>query len=274
MSFIAQLHKRAGVARTSTLIAAGVPRGEIAGAVASAKAVRLKRGWVALPDADPMLMLAAKYSMTISCISNAKRLGLWVFKEEQCHLASRPDGRHFHDPRVVVHRHRPLEPRHPDRLEDTLVNTLVLVTHCVPHEEAVAIWDSALNKKLTDIPSLVQLPLPPRARKVLNDTTPLADSGLESYLRQRLAWTGVPFKMQVWLFGHRVDALLGERLVLQVDGAHHVRAQRDSDITHDAQLRLRGYTVIRMSYRQLIHEWPLIQDLITHAIANGLHHAH
>lgn len=102
MSFISQLHRRAGVARTSTLIAAGVPRAEIARAVAMAKAVRVKRGWVALPDADPMLILAARYSMTISCISNAKRLGLWVFKEEQSHLASRPDGRHFHDPRAPL----------------------------------------------------------------------------------------------------------------------------------------------------------------------------
>ncbi|MBC9927574.1 MULTISPECIES: endonuclease domain-containing protein [unclassified Leucobacter] len=274
MSVPSELRKLGGIARTATLLTSGFTRYEIAQAVARSLVFRVTRGWVALPNTDPLLLLAARHSVTISCISRAKRLGLWVFSEERTHVASLPNGPPLHDPRLVVHRHRPLVPRHPDLLEDSLVNTLVLVTTCVPHEEAVAIWDSALNKKLTDLHSLSQLALPARARDVLNDATPLADSGLETYLRQRLGWTNVPLKLQVWLFGHRVDALLGERLVLQVDGGYHVGAQRDSDNLHDAQLRLRGYTVIRISYRQLIHEWPAMQDLITNAIANGLHRAH
>ena len=273
MSVSSEVRRLGGVVRTATLLRLGCTRYEIAQAVSRSLVLRVARGWVALPHADPLLLLAARHNVTVSCISRAKRLGLWVLDNDRPHVASLPNGPPIRDPHVVVHRHRPLEPRHPDRLEDSLINTLVLVTTCVPHEEAVAIWDSALNKKLTDLHALNQLPLPARARRVLRDATPLADSGLETYLRQRLGWTGVPFRMQVWLFGHRVDLLLGERLVLQVDGGHHVGAQRDSDNAHDALLRLRGYTVIRISYRQLIHEWPLIQDLITHAIANGLHHA-
>lgn len=271
MSLHSQLRGLGGVARTPTLLSLGVSRHTIVKSLTQARIVRVKRGWVALPDADPVLVTAARNSVVISCISRAKRLGLWVFKEEQTHVASKPNGAPLTDPHFIVHRHRPISPRHPDHLEDSLVNTLALVAACMPHEEAVAIWDSALNKKLTDVHTLQQFPLPSRAQKVLGDTTPLTDSGIESYLRQRLAWLPATFRLQIWLLGHRVDALVGERLVIQADGGHHIGPQRDSDNKHDAVLRLAGYTVIRVSYRQLVHEWPKVQELITSAIAQGLH---
>ncbi|WP_232531663.1 DUF559 domain-containing protein [Microbacterium halophytorum] len=71
--------------------------------------------------------------------------------------------------------------------------------------------------------------------------------------------------------GHRVDLLIGERLLLQIDGAHHVDAQRRRDIEHDAALRLAGYHVIRVDYVQIVSDWPRTQDAILGAIARGLH---
>lgn len=73
------------------------------------------------------------------------------------------------------------------------------------------------------------------------------------------------------LHGHRVDFLIGDRLVLQIDGGHHVGAQREADIAHDAVLRLHGYTVIRVGYAQVTERWPEVQDRILRAIAQGLH---
>ncbi|WP_343045361.1 DUF559 domain-containing protein [Microbacterium pseudoresistens] len=70
-----------------------------------------------------------------------------------------------------------------------------------------------------------------------------------------------------------MDCLIGERLIVQIDGGHHVGAQRTSDIDHDARLMLRGYHVIRVSYVQLMHRWPEVQLLIMTAIAQGLHRA-
>jgi very-short-patch-repair endonuclease len=273
MSLFSELQRFDGIMSTATLRNTGQSRRQIEHAISAGVIHRIRPGWVALPTADPMLVLAAKRAVTLTCLTRARRLGLWVFAEKRTHVASKPHGRGISDPRFVVHWHAPLEPRDPNRLEDTLVNTLVLVAACVPHEEAVAIWDSALNKRLTDIHRLKQLRLPTRARRVLADATPLSDSGIETYLRQRLKWLQVPLKLQVMLSGHRVDGLLGERLVLQVDGGHHVGLQRDVDNAHDLELQLCGYTVIRISYRQLIYEWPLVQDRITSAMANGLHHA-
>jgi very-short-patch-repair endonuclease len=76
---------------------------------------------------------------------------------------------------------------------------------------------------------------------------------------------------QAWIAGHRVDFLIGERLVLQIDGGHHVGKQREDDIRHDAELRLSGYTVIRVGYRLIIDDWPAVQDLVMRAVAQGLH---
>lgn len=61
--------------------------------------------------------------------------------------------------------------------------------------------------------------------------------------------------------------------MVQTDGyAHHASsAHRSADIAHDAELRLRGYTVLRFSYRQVVHERALVDRTIRRAIAQRLH---
>ena len=65
--------------------------------------------------------------------------------------------------------------------------------------------------------------------------------------------------------------LIGERLVLQIDGGHHVGHQRDRDNAHDARLRLMGYHVIRVGYTQMMDDWAAVQESIMQAVARGLH---
>ena len=43
----------------------------------------------------------------------------------------------------------------------------------------------------------------------------------------------------------------------------------DSD--EDAELALRGYTVMRLSYAQIIHDWPAVERSIRRALAARLH---
>lgn len=50
-------------------------------------------------------------------------------------------------------------------------------------------------------------------------------------------------------------------------------AQRTEDIRHDAQLKLMGYHVIRVSYHQIVNDWPAVQAVIIRAVAQGLHRA-
>lgn len=76
---------------------------------------------------------------------------------------------------------------------------------------------------------------------------------------------------QAWILDHRVDLLIGDSLVVQIDGASHTGAQRTADIAHDAQLALRGYTVLRFSYEQIMHRWHEVQQVIMDAVAQGKH---
>lgn len=156
-------------------------------------------------------------------------------------------------------------------LVDPIENVLAHVAECQPFERPLAVWDSALNKQLVSLPVLQRYKWRPAARHVLESATPFADSGLETYLRARLKWLGLPFRLQAWIAGHPTDALIGERLILQADGATHTGAQRDEDIRHDAELRLMGYHVIRVSYHQIMNSWPAFQEMLMRAIAQGLH---
>jgi len=70
----------------------------------------------------------------------------------------------------------------------------------------------------------------------------LSDSGLETLPVSRLAASGIRVSQQVMLEGHKVDGLIGDRLVLQSDGFsfHSSAEQRRADIAHDRRLALLG----------------------------------
>jgi len=262
-----------GVARPTRLVREGHGRRQIADAVSRGLVTRVRRDWIASPDADEYLIAAARTGTVVSCITAAERLGLWVHERpDRPHVAY--PGRGKPVPTVaVVHWQRAIVPRHPDVLEDGIENVLMTVAACRPYEEARAVWESAVNKRLVDRRRLERLPWVGTARHLATEVTPWADSGLETYFPVRLRWIGLPIRPQIWIDGHRVDFLIGDRLVVQIDGGHHVGPQRSEDIRHDAALMLLGYHVIRVSYDQVMHRWHEIQEQIMQAVAQGLHRA-
>jgi very-short-patch-repair endonuclease len=267
----AYVHAHGGVVRTRKLIRAGYSRHRIDRALAGGSLIRVRKGWVSAPGADPYLVAAARAGVVLSCVTQARRLGLWVLHEDRPHVAA-PAHSGCATPRnATVHWAKPVVPRHPDALTDPVENVLVLVALCQPFEPALAVWESALRQRLVDQQALRRMPLPSAARNLLESASPFSDSGLESFILPRLGWLKVPIVPQVWISGHRVDFLIGERLVLQVDGGHHVGEQRESDVEHDAQLMLLGYHVIRVGYGQIVNRWQTVQDLIMRAVAQGLH---
>ena len=104
--------------------------------------------------------------------------------------------------------------------------------------------------------------------------TGLSDSGLETICVVRLSRWGIPIRQQIVLAGKRVDVLIGERLVVQIDGfAFHSTAARPRT-RRRARCRdssLRGYTVLRFTYAQVVHDWPAVERAIARAIAAGAH---
>lgn len=233
--------------------------------------MRPSQGWVALPSADPMLVAAAAAGVVISCVTRAARMGLWDVEADRIHVAAGPHQALRRTTSARVHWSKPLTPRDPKSLEDSLENVLALVADCQPYEPALAIWESALNRGMVAAEHLQTLPFGARARRLRDEARPFSDSGVESIVVPRLRWLRLPLRRQVWVLGHRVDLLVGDRLILQIDGGHHVGAQRRSDNEHDAKLRLAGYHVIRVSYWQVVSDWADVQALITGAVARSLH---
>lgn len=263
---------RGGVARVADLQDRGFRRGDITRGVECGAIVRVRPGWIAVPDADPLLVGAARHGVVLSCVTQARRLGLWVHQERPAvHVAAPPRSSGGKPASLRVHWALPVVPRHPGALEDQIENVLALVAECEPFEQALATWESALNKGTVNREVLGRLARTPASRRLFADALPFADAGLETYVRTRLAWLRIPITFQIWIAGHRVDTLIGARLVIQTDGASHVGAQRSEDIRHDAELRLMGYHVIRVSYRQMMDQWHVVQDLIMRAVALGLH---
>ncbi|MEV7610404.1 DUF559 domain-containing protein [Microbacterium sp. NPDC089320] len=243
-------------------------------AKAAGSITRPRQGWVALPDADPAIVGAVERNVILACVTAAERHGLWIPRKRPLHVAARPNAARITVPdHVVVHWSAPLIPRHPDEPVDGLVNALVSVARCQPMETALVIWESAMNKRMVDAAYLKGLDLPSTARAILERATPFADSGLETIFLTRLRWLGIPMLPQAWILDRRVDVLIGERLVIQIDGATHTGAQRASDIEHDAQLTLRGFHVLRFGYEQIMERWHEVQDVIMSAIAQGKHRA-
>ncbi|RCS62841.1 endonuclease domain-containing protein [Microbacterium sp. JB110] len=250
---------------------AGVSRHIVDRAVGAGILDRPARGWVSTMSADPALVAAVEVGVVVTCVTRAARVGLWDVHEPRVHVAARP-GRPLRRPTSAhVHWARPLLPRHPGRLEDSLENTLNLVAECQPYEKALTVWESALNRGLTTFEHLGTLAFGAKGRRLRADAQPYSDSGVETVVVPRLRWLGLRLRRQVWLLGHRVDLLIGDRLILQIDGGHHVDEQRMIDNEHDAKLRLAGYHVIRVGYWQVMGDWPRVQDLIIGAVARGLH---
>jgi very-short-patch-repair endonuclease len=271
---VARVTAAGGVVRSSQLRRQGISEALIASAVSGGRLVRVRRRWVASPDADPYVVSAARAGVVLSCVTQARRLGLWVLAEDAPHVAAHPHaGRIDLSAPAIVHRALPLVARHPDQLVDPIENVLALVAACQPFESALAVWESALRHGHADARMLARLPLRGAAREILKVASPFSDSGLESFVIPRLRWTRLPIVTQVLIAGHHVDFLIGERLVLQIDGGHHVGMQREQDIRHDAQLMLMGFHVIRVGYAQVVDDWPSVQHDIMRAIAQGLHRA-
>lgn len=273
LEVVSRVAELGGVARPTRLALEGHSRYRMQQALDAGLLVRVRRDWVATPGADPDLVAAARHGVMLSCVTMAARLGLWVAeKPARPHVAHPGRGR-VAVMAAVVHWHRPVVPRHPDSLEDPVQNVLMTVASCQPYERARVIWESALNQRLVELPSLARLPWTGTARELVDDVSPWADSGLETFFVVRLRWLGLPIRTQIWIAGHRVDVLIGDRLVVQIDGGHHVGAQRTEDIRHDAALMLMGYHVIRVGYDQVMNRWHEVQDLIMQAVAQGLHRA-
>lgn len=246
----------------------------VAAAIRSGALVAVGRAWVAAAGAEPILLLAAQLGGRVACTSAARILGLWTLADDHPHIAISPRAKTPARSDVRLHRTLPLAPVRRTALVESVVDVLGHVAVCLDRERALAVWESALRTGLVLPGAVGAIGWRSRmARELAAAAGVLSDSGLETLVAERLRALGLRLVQQAVVLGHRVDLLVGDRLVLQIDGweFHSRAADRARDNRHDARLRAAGYTVIRIGYAEVVHGWAAIEAEISLAVAQGAH---
>ena len=157
---------------------------------------------------------------------------------------------------------------------EPVFNLLFHVARCAPRMDALAVWESALSRKIVDPETLLRVIWhSATVSGVARAATVLSDSSIETVFRELMASVGLKMRQQVWVDGHPLDALIGEFLAIQLDGfAHHSSARdRRRDLRADARLVLRGFTILRFDYQQVLFDPDYVIETVLTAVAQGLH---
>ena len=95
----------------------------------------------------------------------------------------------------------------------------------------------------------------------------LSGSVTEAVFAFRSHIFGVRIRQQVEVGPDRVDFVLGDRLIVELDSKEFHDKHRD--YARDARLIARGYRVMRFDYRQVMFDWPAVEAALAAAIARG-----
>jgi very-short-patch-repair endonuclease len=258
MDALAELGSLGGVASGKRLRAAGVGQDRLDRAVRSGRIIRLRRDWFALAGVDPAVLRAVEGGGALSCVSVLQRHGLWVAPFQGLHVRVPAHGHRPHISGVVAHgaSEPVLDP------VDDLSTALRLAADCLPTRDAVIAFDSALSLGIAgsdDVAiALAGARSGPRLTGLIDGRS---ESGLETIARLAVRSRRIQAKPQFRVPGiGRVDLLIGDRLVLELDGrSFHSGADFDRDRERDLLLTARGYLVIRASYRQVMFEWDVVE---------------
>jgi very-short-patch-repair endonuclease len=285
-SIEASIRERGGLAGTYELHGDGFTRGDIRRAVQHRLVIRVRQGWYALPGVRPELIQAARVGGRLTCLSGIRLHGAWQYPTGVLHVSTAANSCRLREPTdkarrlsasapVQVH-WRDHEPSG-SRLLLAPLDCLSDLVHCQEPEIVMTAVDSALHNGIISIEQWQHLlsRAPAEARNAMADAEPRCESGTETLTRIRLTPFGLQICPQEQIPGvGRVDFLIGERLVIEVDGAeYHTDPERfEADRRRDAVLSRLGYRVLRFSYRQVMYRWQEVEDAVLAAVIRGDHH--
>lgn len=276
------IRRHGGLVPTYQLLNQGWTAWYLARAVGIGTLVRLRQGWYSVPEVELHRQRATRVGGRLTCAAAAKQWGLWTREREPAlHVAVHAHASRLRDPND--HHHRLTRAHgvgvHWDlRAGGTLfvvspIACLIDMVSCEPLESVVAAADSALGAGLVSRRSwrVAIAGQPRRIREILGDVDPKSGSYPESVTRVRLRDRGIGFQIQVELGKDlRVDFLIGQRLVVEIDGRQHATfEQYVIDRDRDARLSIRGFRCLRFTGRQVLHEWPTVMASIEAAITRG-----
>ncbi|MGU3292961.1 type IV toxin-antitoxin system AbiEi family antitoxin domain-containing protein [Williamsia sp. M5A3_1d] len=262
-----------GVVSRAQLIAIGVDDASVRRLIRTGELHRLRPGWFASPWADPQVVEAVRAGGVLTCLAALRRHGLWVPEDRRrLHVRAAHRGSRIPD---ACRLHGPIPP--PTSAVDDLLCALRHAVLCLDAEGLVVLCDSALNTRLATGEELATAlsAAPSRIRSLLDRCDPAAQSGTETMVRLRLRSQNIAVTVQPLIDGVGfVDLLVGERLVIECDSlAHHTGLDGyENDRARDRTLIALGYLPMRLSYRQIVHEWPTCNRAILDVVRRGDHH--
>ena len=268
------IHSLDDVAPTRALRARGFSDHLIAKAIRSGSIYRVRNGWVALSTAAPETATAVRVGGGLSCVSALRRAGVWLPHDERIHVAVHSNASRLRPAQgTVIHWTRPVGAA---AAVDGVAQSLIQAAGCLAPEFALVALDSALNKRLASTGELSSAfaHAPARAQHLLALADEGSQSGLETLARYRLRRWRVGLRTQVVIPGvGRVDVLIGDRLVLELDGRgfHDETGSFEEDRRRDLELHRLGYIVVRLSYRQVMEQWPRAESVLLTMIRRGDH---
>lgn len=267
------MRRHNGVAHSTALRDAGYGDHAIRRAVREGSLIRVRRSWLVSPRCSPDRRAAATAGGRITCVTAARELGLWIPEATGTHIAVASTASRITGDDLDVHWAQGPVRVHTRSAEEPLLNVLFQSARCLPPSDALAVWESAIRKRLTTPSELERVRWRSSvAESFASAASALSDSGVETRFIWIMRDIGVQVRQQVRIDGRPVDALIGERMVVQIDGfAHHQAADRRRDIEADARLTLLGFTVLRFDFHQVMFDPGYVQTVIRTAIAQGLH---
>lgn len=239
--------------------------------------ISIRKGWWATPEAAPELVRAVRAGGSLTCVS---ALGAgWAPPARGLHIRLPANSRRVTISRGDVVPHALGRPAGTPRLAlDPVPLALACTRQCLGRDEVVAVVDSILRSGEHPDELLQQLLAvdPDHAgfwTKAFSRTSLRSESGSESLLRLGLRSRNIPHRIQAQIGPHRVDILVGDRLVLECDSrAHHTGIERYSaDRERDQFLIRHGYQVLRFTYEQVLHRRDEVLGLVQELCRRGEH---
>lgn len=236
--------------------------------LASGELTRICRGWYAWAGADEDAIQARRVGGTLTGPTLLAKYGVWLLRDARLHVRVNPNTPRIGG-RACVHY---LPPAVSER--DELINALVAMAYCSSREALVVAIDSLIDTGLLRMEEIAPIANRHyRLRTAITLARPGSQAGGETLVRLFLASSRIKHRTQVQLEGGgRHDLVVGDRLVIEVDGReHHLGEQFETDRRRDRELLRRGYLVFRISYRMLYQDWEQTKSAILEMVRRDDH---
>ena len=266
----------------------GVSHAELRRGLQLGTFTQLRRSWYAINGADPAAVEAVSKGGAIGCLSALGYHRVWMPPQpHRLHLRGNGHAHRIHPGRYCTQ-----FGGRPQPVRSVLDEPLTALRHalrCLDPEGITVVCDSLLNtsrralagEPVTEILTAAEVAsafegAPARIVACLHRCDARAASGTETMVRLRLRSRNVKVIVQAHVpgLGH-VDLLVGERLLIEVDSKQHhtgIDSYREDRRRDQVAARL-GLLRMRLTYENVVYEWPQTEIGILSTVRNGHHRA-